>query len=218
LVEHFHGKEGVTSSSLVLGLAVRLALAAIVGLVAGAITEGLVLRVSYSLLPLTNTAAPWVLIAFGAALVGRRLDEAVALSVVALLGLVFGFYLAQATRGWAVSGHQVGFWFLASFVAGPLVGWAADRLRRGGLLAGGVGAGIVGGILVGEAVHGIRDLTYSSPHPYWRVQLVLGVVLAVGMTLWRARRDFPGAALALAAALASCAVVGMATLLVYQAT
>jgi hypothetical protein len=131
LVEHFHGKEGVTSSSLVLGFAVRVALAVVVGLLAGAITEALVLRVSFSLVPLTNTAAPWVLVAFVVALAARRLDEAIALSVVALLGLVFGFYLAQATRGWEVSGHQVAFWFLASFVAGPLVGWAADRLRRG---------------------------------------------------------------------------------------
>jgi hypothetical protein len=195
---------------------VRLALAVVVGLAAGAATEALVLRVTYSLLPLTNTAAPWVLVALVLALVGRRLEESVALSVVALLGLIFGFYLAQATRGWAVSGHQVGFWFLAAFVAGPLVGWAADRLRRGGLLAAGVGAGIVGGILVGEAVHGIRDLTYSSPHPYWRVQLVLGIVLAVGMTLWRARRDPRAGALALAAALASCAAVALATLLAYQ--
>jgi hypothetical protein len=207
LVEHIHGKDGVTSSSLVLGFAVRVALAAAVGLLAGAITEALVLRVSFSLVPLTNTAAPWVLVAFLVALAARRLDEAIALSVVALLGLVFGFYLAQATRGWEVSGHQV---------AGPLVGWAADRLRRGAPLAGGIGAGIVGGILVGEAVHGIRDLTYSSPHTYWRVQLILGIVLTLAPTLWRARRDPGLAAPALAAALLTCAVIGFATLLAYQ--
>jgi hypothetical protein len=190
--------------------------AIVVGLAAGAITEALVLRVSFSLVPLTNTAAPWVLVAFAVALAGRRLDEAIALSVVALLGLVFGFYLAQATRGWAVSGHQVGFWFLASFVAGPLVGWAADRLRRGGRVAGGIGAGVVGGILVGEAVHGIRDLTYSSPHAYWRVQLALGVAVAIVPPLWRARRDPLGGIPALAAALVACAVIGLATLLAYQ--
>jgi hypothetical protein len=190
--------------------------AIVVGLAAGAVTEALVLRVSFSLVPLTNTAAPWVLIAFAVALTGRRLDEAIALSVLALLGLVFGFYLAQATRGWAVSGHQVGFWFLAGFVAGPLVGWAADRLHRGGPIAGGIGAGVVGGILVGEAVHGIRDLTYSSPHAYWRVQLALGVAVAIVPPLWRARRDPLGAFPALAAALVACAVIGLATLLAYQ--
>jgi hypothetical protein len=193
----------------------RLALAAAVGLLAGAITEGLVLRITYSLLPLTNTAAPWVLIAFAVALTARRADEAVALAVVALLGLVLGFYLAQATRGWEVSRHQLAFWFVASFVAGPLIGLAAEWLRRGVPTLAGVGAGILGGVLVGEAVYGIRKLTFSSPHPYWRVQIAVGIALTVGLTLWRCRRDLVAALPALAAALASCAVFGAATLAAY---
>ncbi len=168
--------------------AARLALALIAGLAAGAVTEGLVLRVSFDLVPLTNTAAPWILVAFAVALTARRIDEAVILAVATLLALVLGFYLAQATRGWAVSRHQIAFWLLASFVAGP---WSASPglARHGGPVVGGIGAGIVGGILVGEAVHGIRDLTYSSPHAYWRVQLALGIALTVGLTLWRCRRD-----------------------------
>ncbi len=179
-------------------------------------TEGLVLRVSFDLVPLTNTAAPWVLVAFAVALTARRIDEAVILAVLTLLALVLGFYLAQATRGWAVSRHQIAFWLLASFVAGPLVGLAAGWLRHGGRILGGIGAGIVGGVLVGEAVHGIRDLTYSSPHTYWRVQLALGIALTVGLTLWRCRRDLLAGAPALAAALASCAAVGIATLIANQ--
>jgi hypothetical protein len=74
-----------------------------------------------------------------------------------------------------VSRHQIGFWFLAAIVASPLVGLAADRLRRGGSIARAIGAGIVGGMLVGESAHGIRDLTFSSPHTYWRVPLFLGI-------------------------------------------
>jgi hypothetical protein len=193
----------------------RLFAAAVIGLLAGAITEGLVLRITYSLLPLTNTAAPWVLIALALALTARRLDEAIALAVVTLLGLVVGFYLAQATRGWEVSHHQLAFWFVASFVAGPLIGLGADRLRRGSAVEAGAGAGILGGVLVGEAVYGIRKLTYSSPHPYWRVQLVLGIVLAVGLTLWRCRERLTTAAPPLAAALASTALFGALTLAAY---
>jgi hypothetical protein len=193
----------------------RLTLALVVGLLAGAITEGLVLRITFSLLPLTNTAAPWVLIAFALALTSRRLGEAVALAVVALLGLVLGFYLAQSTRGWEVSHHQLAFWFVASFVAGPLIGLGADRLRRGSPLEAGAGAGVLGGVLVGEAVYGIRKLTYSAPHPYWRVQLVLGVVLAVGLTLWRCRDRPTAAAPPLAASLASTALFGALTLAAY---
>jgi hypothetical protein len=176
-----------------------------------------VLRAPFALLPLTNTAAPWVLLALLVALTARRIDEALLLAVACLLALVLGFYLAQATRGWAVSKHQLAFWLLACCVAGPLVGLAAGWLRYGTPTLAGVGAGIVGGVLVGEAVHGIRDLTYSSPHAYWRVQLLLGIALAVGPTLWRCRRDPRVAPLALAASLASCAIVGFATLLAYQA-
>jgi hypothetical protein len=197
------------------GAVSRLALAIVVGLLAGSITEGLVLRITYSLLPLTNTAAPWVLIAFALALTARQLDEALVLAVVTLLGLVLGFYLAQATRGWEVSRHQVAFWLVASFVAGPLIGLAADRLRRGVPILGGVGAGILGGIVVGEAAYGIRKLTYSSPHPYWRVQIVVGVVLTVGLTLWCCRRDVVAALPVLVAALASCALFGALTLAAY---
>jgi hypothetical protein len=206
----------VTSSSLPPGSGIRISLAVIVGLAAGALTEALVLRVSFSLVPLTDTAAPWVLVAFALALTGRRRGEALILAVAALLALVLGFYLAQATRGWEVSRHQVGFWFLACFVAGPLVGLAADWSRRGGAIAGAIGAGIVGGVLVGEAVHGIRDFTYSSPHAYWRVQLVLGLALAVGPPLWRCRRHLLGSLPSLAAALSTCAAIGLATLIAYQ--
>jgi hypothetical protein len=191
-------------------------LALVAGLAVGAITEGLVLRASFALEPLTNTAAPWVLVAFAVALTARSAGEAVVLAVAALLAMVVGFYLAQATRGWEVSHHQLAFWFLASFVAGPLTGLAAGSLRHGGPLAGGVGAGFLGGVFVGEAVHGIRDLTYSSPHTYWRVQLALGVALAVVLTLWRCRESRQAALPAVAAALASCAAVALATLLAYQ--
>jgi hypothetical protein len=138
------------------------------------------------------------------------------LGVVALLALVLGFYVAEVIRGWPVSRHQVVFWFLAGFVAGPLVGLAAGWLRHGGRMAGGLGAGVLGGVLVGEAVYGLRKLRFSSPAAYWHVQLVVGIGLAVGLTLWRCRRDPLAAVPALAASLAACAVVGLATLLAYQ--
>jgi hypothetical protein len=197
------------------GTAARFVLAVLLGLAVGAWTEWEVLRITFALEPLTNTAAPWVLLAFLVALTARRVEEAVALAVVTLLALVVGFYLAQATRGWEVSHHQLAFWLIASFVAGPLVGLAAGWLRHGGRLLGSVGAGIVGGIFVGEAAYGIRKLTYSSPHPYWRVQIGLGIAIAVGLPLWRCRRDLTAAVPALAASLAVCAGIGLATLAAY---
>jgi hypothetical protein len=193
-------------------------LAAVVGFAAGAATEWSVPHLSFTLEPLSNAAAPWVLVAFVVALTARRMEEALALAVVTFLALVFGFYVAEATRGWPVSRRQVVFWLVASFIAGPLVGVAADFVRRGGRMAGGIGAGILGGILVGEAVHFLRQPWFLSPHSYWHVQLVLGIGLAVGLTLWRSRRELLGSVPALAASLAACIVVGLATWAAYQVT
>jgi Family of unknown function (DUF6518) len=194
----------------------RFALAVIVGFAAGAATEWSVPHLSFTLEPLSNAAAPWVLVAFAVALTARRTEEAVVLAVLTFLALVLGFYVAEAIRGWPVSRHQVVFWFVAGFIAGPLVGLAADRLRRGGRVAGGIGAGILGGILVGEAVHFLRQPWFLSPHRFWHVQLALGIGLTVGLTLWRSRRDLLGSGPALAGSLAACAAVGLATFAVYQ--
>jgi hypothetical protein len=198
------------------GLIARLALAVVAGFAAGAVTEGLVLRVSFSLVPLTNSAAPWVLVAFAVALTGRDVREAVALAIVAFLALVLGFYVAQATRGWAVSHHQVAFWFVASLVAGPCVGLAAGWLRHGPRVGGAVGAGAIGGIFVGEAIYGLRELQFSSPAGYWHAQIAIGVVLWVGLTLWACRGRLRGSLPALALSLASGAVVGLATYVAYR--
>jgi hypothetical protein len=194
----------------------RLALAVVVGFAVGAATEWSVPHLPFSLEPLGNTAAPWVLVAFVVALTARRSQESLMLAVVTLLALVLGFYVAEAIRGWPVSRHQIAFWFLAAFVAGPLVGLAADWLRSGRPLAAGLGAGIVGGVLVGEAVYGIRKLRFSSPAGYWHVQLVVGIVLAVGLTLWRCRRHLVDGVPALAVTLATGAVIALATLVAYQ--
>jgi hypothetical protein len=200
------------------GTAARLTLAAGIGFAAGALTEWSVPHLSFTLEPLSNAAAPWVLVAFAVALTARRMEEALVLAVVTFLGLVLGFYVAEAIRGWPVSRHQIVFWFVASFIAGPLVGLAADWLERGGREVGGIGAGILGGFLVGEAVHFLRQPWFLSPRLYWHVQLVLGIGLAVGLTLWRSRRDLVGSVPALAASLAACTVVGLATLAAYQVT
>jgi Family of unknown function (DUF6518) len=200
------------------GTGARLTLAVVVGFVAGAVTEWSVPHLSFTLGPLSNTAAPWVLVAFVVALTARRMEEALVLAVVTFLGLVLGFYVAEAIRGWPVSRHQVVFWLAASFAAGPLVGLAAGWLRHAGRMAGAFGAGVIGGLLAGEAVYGLRELQFSSAAGYWHVQFVLGIGLAVGLTLWRWRRDLLGSVPALIASLAACAVLGLATFAVYQVT
>jgi Family of unknown function (DUF6518) len=197
-------------------MAARLALAAAVGLAAGAATEWSVLHLPFSLEPLSNTAAPWVLVAFAVALTARWTGESLVLAVVTLVALVLGFYVAEALRGWPVSRHQVEFWCVTSVVAGPLVGLAAGWLRHAGRTAGALGAGVLGGVLAGEAVHGLTALRFSSPAGYWHAQFGLGLGLAIGLTLWLSRRRPLGNVPVLAASATAFTVVGLGTLAAYQ--
>jgi hypothetical protein len=198
------------------GSAARLALAVVIGLAAGGATEWSVPHLPFSLEPLGNTAAPWVLVAFAVALTARRMGESLTLAVVTLLALVLGFYMVEASRGWGVSRHQVVLWCVASVAIGPLVGVAAGWLRHAGPRTAALGAGVLGGLLAGEAVWGLTGLRFSSPADYWHVQFALGVGLAVGLTLWRRRRDLRASVFPLAVSLAAGAVVGLATLGAYH--
>jgi hypothetical protein len=191
----------------------RVALGVACGLAVGGATEWSVPHLPSSLWPLGNSAGTWVLVAFAVALTGRRMGESVMLAIVTLLALVLGFYVVEALRGWEVSRHQVALWSVASVAIGPLVGLAAGWLRYGGGTAAALGAGVIGGMLAGEAVWGLTGLRFSSPAGYWYVQFALGVALAIGLTLWRSPRRPLGS---VAAALGAGAVVGLATLAAYH--
>jgi hypothetical protein len=197
-------------------MAARLTLAAGVGLAVGAATEWSVPHLPFFLEPLGNTAAPWILVAGAVALTAQRIGESLMLAVITLVALVLGFYVAEAYRGWPVSRHQVEFWSAASVVVGPLVGLAAAWLRHARHTTAALGAGVLGGLLAGEAVYGLTKLKFSSPAHYWHVQLTLGVGLAVGLTLWRSRRHLLSSLPSLAVSLATCTMVGLGTLAVYQ--
>ena len=144
-------------------------------------TEWSATHLPFSLEPLANSAAPWILVAFAVALTARRTGESLMLAVVTLLALVFGFYLAEAHRGWSVSLHQVELWSAASVAIGPLVGLAAGWLRNAVRTTNALGAGVLGGLVAGEAVYGLAELRFSSPADYWHVQFIFGVGLAVGL-------------------------------------
>jgi hypothetical protein len=105
----------------------------------------------------------------------------------------------------------------SGLVVGGATEWSvAGWLRHAGSTRAALGAGVLGGVLAGEAVWGLTGLRFSSPAGYWRVQLVLGVGLAVGLTLWRSRRRLRDCAPALAASLAAGTPVGLATLAAYH--
>jgi hypothetical protein len=197
-------------------MGVRLTIAAAVGCAAGALTQWSVLHLPYKLEPLSNSAAPWVLLAFAVALTARSIGESLTLAVVTLVALVLGFYVAEAFRGWSVSQHQVAFWCVTSMVMGPMIGLAANWLRRSGQAMGALGAGVLGGLLVGEAVHGLAALKFSTSANYWDVQFVVGVGLTLGLTLWRSRGRWVSRAPTFAVSIATGTIVALGTFVAYQ--
>lgn len=194
----------------------RFTLALAIGLAGGVVTEWSATHLPFALEPLANSAAPWILVAFAVALSARRLVESLALAVLTLLALVLGYYVAEAHRGWAVSLHQVGLWSAAGVAIGPLVGLAAGWLRHSGRLANAVSAGVLGGLVAGEAVYGLTDLRFSTPAAYWHVQFAIGIALTVGLALWRSRRHLIECAPSFAVSIAAFTTIGLLTLGVYQ--
>jgi hypothetical protein len=197
-------------------MTVQLGLALVSGLLIGALTEWLVLRVSFALTPLSNSAAPWIIVAFLVALTARSVRQSLGLAVVTLLAAVVGFYLGQGVRGWAVSGHQLAFWCTVAVVAGPVIGLSAGWLRHVNGVWGAVGSGVLGGLLIGEALHGLSQPTFLTPHDYWHVQLGLGGGLVVVLAAWNSRDRRHRRVPLVIVSIAACAAVALATAAVYR--
>lgn len=204
----------VQSPLLVSGHLLTLAFAC--GLIAGGAQSWAVLRLPAALVPLDNTAAPWFLVAFAVAMFARRIGGSISLALVCLLATVAGFYAVEAVRGLGVSPHQVVQWSACSVVAGPLVGLAAGACRHAGRLPAAFGAGLLGGLLAGEALWDLTGLRFSNPTEYGHVQFVVGVALTLGLTLLRSRDDLRGSAAMLGASLATGTAVSLATLAAFK--
>jgi hypothetical protein len=163
------------------------ALAALIGLALGAVTD-----VAQSHLPwyagsLANSAGSWVLLTFLVALGGSRLHQSIVRGGLCMVGLNVGFYFMAAARGIAVSSASVVFWTTAALVFGPIVGLTAGWVRRCGAVQVGIGAGTLAGFLAGESAYGLRYLGQSTNPGYWEIQLLVALVLGVALA-WRSPR------------------------------
>jgi hypothetical protein len=167
--------------------ATGVAAAALVGLVAGALTDLGQAWLPWTVAPAANSAGSWVLLSFVVALGARGLVGAVVRSSTCLVGLVIGYYAMAIERGVAVGHQPVVFWTVAALAIGPLAGAAAGALRHIGSDYAAVGAGVIGGLLAGEAVYGLRHLTGTSPG-YWVAQFAVGTAVTVGLAWWRTGR------------------------------
>jgi hypothetical protein len=160
---------------------------------------------------LANSSGSWVLIAFLLALLANRPVLAAVSGGLALFMLLAGYVIAANLRGHESSTQLLVFWGTAAVLVGPFVGLAAQWSRAGGPGRVACGAGLVGGLLIGEAVYGLVVIADTTYPPYWWGQLAIGLLVLGGIV--SARRLEGRVALA---AVAVTAVVAIAFFVVYR--
>lgn len=156
-----------------------------------------------------NSAGSWSFVAFLLALGVRARGLAVAAGVLALWALLAGYVVTSELRGFPASTWLVTFWGAAGLFAGPFLGLGAWWARQGTAVQGGLGAGALAGVLVGEGWYGLTVVGDTTAPEYWWVQVAAGA-LVVGVTTWWHR-----SATLLGTALAVAAVVAVAFRTVY---
>lgn len=184
---------------------------AAIALVLGGLTAYAQQWLPEQLASLANSAGSWVLIAFLLALLANRPVLAAVSGVAALFMLLAGYVIAANLRGFESSTALLVFWGTAAVLVGPFVGLAAHWSRSGGPGLVACGAGLIGGLLIGEAVYGLVVIGDTTHPPYWWGQLAAGLFVLGGVA--SARRLEGRVVLA---ALAVAAVVATAFFVVYR--
>lgn len=131
-----------------------------------------------------NSSGSWSLVAFLLALRAPRLGAALVGGALALWALLAGYLVASELRGFAASSWLVTFWGAAGLVAGPVLGLGAWWSRYGTAVQGGLGAGALAGVLVGEGVYGLTVVGDTTAPEYWWGQVGAGVLVWLVATWW----------------------------------
>ncbi|WP_062383108.1 DUF6518 family protein [Demequina iriomotensis] len=162
----------------------RIVLTVLSCLVAGAAISWGQTVLPESLSPLANSATPVMLLAVAASLAGWRLRGAIAMGALAGPLAMAGYYATSHLRGFGVSTSYVLLWCTAGVVVGAASGAAAWLLRQPGDRHGwlrGAAAGLLPGIVAGEALHGLVRIADTTPVAYWWTQLALGLALLAAL-------------------------------------
>ena len=150
---------------------------AVVATTAGGLTAYGQGRLPSGVASLANSAGPWVLVAALLALTARRATTAALTGGLALALLLAGYILTDWQRGYPSSHALIAFWSLAALLAGPVVGLASYGLRHGTRTAAAWSAGLLSGLLGGEAVYGLTVISATTSQAYWWGQLALAFVV-----------------------------------------
>ncbi len=116
-----------------------------------------------------------------------RTAPAAVLGAVSFVLLVLGYTVAADLRGFY---YDPLLFSAVGVVAGPFVGVAASWLRTDGVRSA-LGAALLAGIGVGEAVYGLTLIRESTSPVYWTVIGVAGLALLAGVLARRVRGVLP---------------------------
>jgi hypothetical protein len=194
------------------GLGALIAIVGVGGLMVGALTSVGQGSLPEALGSLANSAGSWSLAAFVLTLANRVPWRGAILGALALAAMVVGYAVATEMRGFPMSMRLVAFWGLAALTVGPALGVGAAWTRGPDLTRRALAAGLLGGILIGEAAYGLTVVADTTSPAYWIVQALTGVVIVVGSCAWRLRTSTP-----ILVCLASTAVVAVAFYVAYVA-
>jgi hypothetical protein len=157
--------------------AAALAVSAVAGLTLGVLTQLGQSRLPEALHSLVNSAAPWVLVAFAVALLGRTGPVAGVCAVLSLAASEIGYVATAATEGYGSAPTTVVFWLSAALFFGPLVGLAAYFWRTRATPWGGLGGGLVAGFVGGEGLAAYLTVRGTTSGAYWIAQVLVGLAL-----------------------------------------
>lgn len=131
-----------------------------------------------------NSSGSWSAVAFALALGARSRGLAVVAGVLALWALLAGYVVTSELRGFPASTRLVTFWGAAGLLAGPFLGLGAWWTRHGTAVQGGLGAGALAGVLVGEGVYGLTVVGGTTAPEYWWVQVGAGGLVWLATAWW----------------------------------
>jgi hypothetical protein len=137
---------------------------------------------------LANSAGPWGLAAFLLALRACRPTVASACSALVLICLVLGYYVTDRLRGFPVSSRTVVLWGIVGIVAGPVLGLAAYRVRRGSAAQAAIAGAVPAAMLILEGCYGLTVIADTTYPPYWWGEISCGLVVLATILVTAGRR------------------------------
>ena len=177
-----------TEQTGTLRLAARIGAVVLLSILLGGATSWAQGALPSELRSFANSATGWTVLTVLLVFWSRaRTGSAAVLGAVSFVLLVLGYAVASQLRGlW----YDPLLFSAVGVVVGPFVGVATSWLRATGVRAA-LGAALLAGIGIGEAIYGLTVVRETTSPVYWSVIGVAALALLVGLLVRRIRGALP---------------------------